>query len=273
MVNSPRGRGATRRRVAHPRRRRTCTGSRCLTTVAAALAAGERHDRVGRHRSAGDVAARAPRAARAISSRCRSDRGSVTSVDLTSRIGSIELAQSRHDRVGYVGPRRRARPLLSPLRARCRRREVAGGLRVAGQPGASAASGDRRDVEQRRAAGPRSGGVAPRRSAPTRAGRRPGGREHLGPNGRRLRARGEDAGQRAEVCRRGRGEPQLPEPRRRCASVRALARRRRQRRCDAAAICDGRCGRSSARTPIELVEVARGRAGRGRRRRHARRTR
>ena len=70
---------------------------------------------------------------------------------------------------GCVGTRRRARSLPVPVRARRGGREVARRLRVAGQPAASAASGDRRDVEQRRAAGPRSGEVAPRRPAPTRA--------------------------------------------------------------------------------------------------------
>ena len=78
---------------------------------------------------------------------------------------------------------------------------------------------------------------------------RAGRREHLGAVGRRLRACGGDARGGASLGRRGRGEPELPEPRRRIAPVRALTGRRRPKRSPRRCAAAGRCGPSSARTP------------------------
>ena len=85
VVNTPRGRGA-RADGSHIRAAANVHRVPCLTTVAAALAAANGHDRVGRHRPSGQVPARAPRRQR------RPARAAdLMSADLTTRIGSIEL--------------------------------------------------------------------------------------------------------------------------------------------------------------------------------------
>ena len=156
-------------------------------------------------------------------------------------VGSVELANPVMTASGTAGYGTELGRLPRPVGARCRRGQVARGLRVGRQPGAAAAPDAEGDAQRRRPAGTwRAVLAGPRASRPARNRCHRRGVD-LGALGRRLRPSRGSARRSTAGGRRRRGQPVVPQSRGPRCHLRPRPRavgpgRRRDRRVRSAAL-------------------------------------
>ncbi|MEJ7721293.1 MAG: hypothetical protein WKF58_13005 [Ilumatobacteraceae bacterium] len=146
------------------------------------------------------------------------------------RHGGIgDLAERRHDGIGYCRLRARVVAVPRPRHTRRLRHEVARCVRVGGQPGAAAAPDDVGHAQRRRSAGTRHRGVDGRRAC--RSWSAPASRVVASIWGRSVdeyRAAADLLAAAPAVRRRRRGEPVVPQPGGAFGDVRPRRRARRR---------------------------------------------